>query len=100
MKAVFYLTVNNRGSVRVTKTQPSLDWNEVSILLNLNIPDQVFRKPILQADITIPEEVVANSPINADVANNVALAIEQATGLKFAITVEEKKEETNPQALA
>ena len=92
MKIPFFLTVSSGGSVRVTKAHPGLNWDELSIYCNLSIPDQLFRKPQLQASITIPEEVVMKTPINAKVADNVAEAIEQSTGLKFAITIEGKQE--------
>lgn len=61
--------------------------------MNLNIPDKIFDKPTLQANITIPEEAVIKTPIEASVVDNVAEAIEQATGLKFNITVEKTEEE-------
>ncbi|MFZ2882119.1 MAG: hypothetical protein WA019_03525 [Candidatus Moraniibacteriota bacterium] len=93
MKIPFYLKVNSNGTVGVTKNAPALQWNEVSIFMNLNIPDKIFDKPTLQANITIPEEAVIKTPIEASVVDNVAEAIEQATGLKFNITVEKTEEE-------
>lgn len=93
MNTSFYLKVNKWGSVRAVTQAKSLAGDEVLISLELEIPDRIFEKPSLQATITIPEEAVGNTPINAEVKDNVAEAIEQATGLKFAITVVEKKEE-------
>ena len=92
MKVPLYLIISNHGSVRVNRQKPSLRGNEVSVYLNLNIPDQIFEKPYLQAEITIPEEAVTKTPINAEIKDNVAKAIEQATGLNFSITVQENPE--------
>lgn len=93
MKKQFFLTVSRNGSVKATKNHPNLDWDEISIGMTLDIPDQIFKKPLLTASITIPEDVAMKSPINAEVADNVAEAIEQSTGLKFVIKVEAEKEE-------
>ena len=93
MKIPFYLKVNSNGTVGSYKNPPALTWNEVSIYMVLDIPNKIFDKPTLQANITIPEEAVIKTPIEASVVDNVAEAIEQATGLKFNITVEKKDEE-------
>lgn len=93
MKIKGYLTVNSRGAMRITKTQPALDWNEISILVGLELPDALFRKPMLQASIVLPEEVAMKDPITAEVVDNVAEAIKQNTGLEFNIKV--IKEEQN-----
>lgn len=92
MIAEFYLIINSNGTVRVNRRPPALDWNEVSIFMKLKVPDKIFEKPTLQAQITIPEEAVIKTPIEATVVDNVAEAIEQATGLKFNITVEKSEE--------
>ncbi len=89
MKVPFYLIVSSSGAIRVNKKAPTLGWKEVSIGMNLDIPDEIFERPILQASISIPKDAVSQSPINADVQENVSKAIEQATGLKFSIKVEE-----------
>jgi hypothetical protein len=91
MKRNFYLTVSRNGSVRATKSQPGLGWDEISIGMTLEIPDKIFQKPILNASITIPEDVAMKSPISAEVRDNVAEAIEQSTGLKFVIKVEARE---------
>jgi len=89
MNKKFYLVISQKGKVRATKTSPSLEWNEISIGVNLDIPDAIFERPILNASITIPTDTVIKTPINAEVRDNVAEAIKQATGLKFVIKIEE-----------
>ena len=93
MKTYFYLAISQNGSVRSLKNQPSLNWNEISVGMSLDVPDKIFQRPVLQASIIIPEDVVMKTPLNAEVRDNVAEAIEQVTGLKFSIKVEESEEE-------
>lgn len=87
MKLPFFLTINSRGSVKATKNKPSLDWNEISIQMNLVIPDSLFRKPQLSANITIPDEAALSKVISADVQDNVKEAIEQATGMEVKLNL-------------
>lgn len=93
MKKGFYLIISRTGSMRVNKSIPRLDWDEVSIYMTLNIPDQIFSRPALQATITIPESAVNKDPLTAEVVDNVKEAIETTTGLKFSVSVEEPPKE-------
>jgi hypothetical protein len=93
MKKGFYLIVSRNGSMRVNKSIPRLDWDEISIYTTLEIPDQLFNRPALQAAITIPESAVNKNPLTAEVVDNVKEAIESTTGLKFSVTVEEPPKE-------
>lgn len=95
MKVNCYLVVSSTGKVRVNKSLPNLNWDEVKIKIMLDIPDKIFEQPQLQANITIPQEAVPESPLSAKVVDNVKEAIQKATGLNFAITVQEQKEESN-----
>lgn len=87
MKIKKWLTISNRGVCRVTMRKPSLDWNEVAILLDIHLPDALFDKPRLEAKITVPDEAAASGVIKSVVAEGVQDAIEQATGLTFSIAV-------------
>ena len=89
MKVKHWLTVNSKGKARLTKSQPGLDWNEVSIQLEINLPDALFKKPRLEASITVPDEAAKTDVIKSVVTDNVADAIEQATGMTFAISIAE-----------
>lgn len=93
MRIKKWLTINNRGSARLTQHKPRIAANEVSVLLELHLPDALFKQPILEAKITIPESAVRKSPLSAEVAENVQTALQQATGLDFSIRVVEDKEE-------
>lgn len=93
-----WLTISSRGAARLTQGKPTISWNEVSILLNIDLPDALFKKPRLEAKIEIPEEAVGPDCLSSEVVENVQEAIEQATGLNFSINViksEEKENENN-----
>ena len=90
-----WLTVNSKGAARITQGKPNeVSWDEVSILLDINLPDELFRRPRLEAKINIPEDAATPDVLNSEVVENVREAIEQSTGLQFSINVikEESKE--------
>ena len=95
MKIKKYLTINSRGSMRITQGKPSLSWDEVSVRLNVDLPDEIFNRPRLEASITIPQEAVSPEIISAETIQNTKEAIEQATGLTFDIKVIKKEETEN-----
>ena len=82
-----WLTINQKGSARITKGKPSLDWDEVAIQLDIELPDALFNKPRLEAKLTVPDEAAVAGTIKSVVADNVQEAIEQATGLTFSVAV-------------
>ena len=100
MKVKKWLTINSRGAARITQGKPSITWDEISILLDINLPDALFDKPRLEAKIEIPKEAAGPETITTEVIENVKEAIEQATGLTFSINVihneEQASEETEP----
>lgn len=95
MKFKKWLTINSRGGCRITKGKPGLDWDEVAIQLEIELPDALFKKPRLEAKITVPDEAAASETIRAVVAENVQEAIEQATGLTFSVAVASQPEDSS-----
>ena len=87
MKVRKWLTINNKGACRVTKGKPGLDWSEIAIHLDIDLPDALFNKPRLEAKITVPNEAAASDVISSVVSDDMKEAIEQATGLTFSIAV-------------
>lgn len=85
MKTTFYLTVKRTGTVKTTKGRPGLDWDEVAIQMNITLPDALFKKPQLQAEVTIPDEAAIPQLISAETISNVKEAIEQASGMEVKI---------------
>lgn len=87
MKTEFYLVVSKSGSTKTTKGRPNLDWNEISIKLNLTLPDSLFAKPILTAEIAIPQDKVQPQQISVEMQNNIQESIKQHTGLPVRLTL-------------
>jgi hypothetical protein len=67
MKVSCYLAVSRTGSVKMTKTKPTrLGSGELSVQVNLTIPEEYFRKPEPVVNITVPRGVVN---VDADVVS-------------------------------
>ena len=49
MKLSKWLTISSNGSAKITASKPYLDANQVSMKLNINLPDALFEKPALVA---------------------------------------------------
>lgn len=98
MKVRNWLTVNSRGSSRLTKSKPHIDVDEVSVFLEIDIPNALFEKPRLEAKIKIPDEAAQKETINASVTENIEEAIKQVTGLDLRVNVikEEEEDDNNP----
>lgn len=92
MKSNFYLTVNSRGGVKVTKNRPNVDFDEISIRMDLDVPDMLFKKPQLTASITIPESAAVPKEIDVEMQDNIQNAIETATGLNVRLTIQKEEE--------
>lgn len=87
MKLSKWLTISSRGATRMTNSKPRLNADEISMNLNIELPDALFQKPALVASITVPNEAAVSEVISSIVYDNVEEAIETATGLTFAISV-------------
>jgi len=87
MKIKKWLTIGANKSARLSVGKPSIDWDEISILLEIELPDALFKRPRLEAKITVPDEAAVTGVIESVVADNVQIAIEQATGLSFSVSV-------------
>lgn len=94
MRTNAWLTVNKRGSMRLTKNQPNLDPDEVSIKLELNLPDELFKRPRLMASVTIPQEAASPDEITAKTVEDCKDAIKQVTGLEMSIKVVKEEEQS------
>lgn len=93
MRIKCWAIISDSGAVQVRKNKPTINVNEVAVMLNFDIPDALFSKPRLVADIKIPEEAASQELITSEVAENVQELVEQVTGLNFRITVEKPEED-------
>lgn len=83
----FYLVVSERGSMRVLKSVPALNWDEIAIKMKLDIPDEIFKRPQLSASIKIPKDVVLTKVIEADIVDNIKEIFKAGTDLNINLTI-------------
>jgi hypothetical protein len=87
MLTKFFLVISSSGKVRTVKSQPSLSYDEISISMNLNVPNRLFEKPLLHAEITVPESAATPKNIDVEMTDNIQAAIEEATGLQVKLSI-------------
>lgn len=51
-----FLIIGNNKSCRFVKNKVSLAWNEISIGVKIELPDSLFQRPMLQANIKLEGE--------------------------------------------
>lgn len=56
MKVEGYLIIGNNKSCRFVKSRVGLNWNEISVKVNIELPDSLFRRPMLEANIKLDGE--------------------------------------------
>ena len=91
MKTTSWLVINKNGIHSVRKTKPSLGWNEIAVAVNMEVPDELFKRPTISATIKI--EDVPLMEFNPEIIVSTKELIEQQTGAKINFTVEYREEE-------
>lgn len=94
MKTKFYLTVGSNGFVKATKNPCAISLREVSIGCTMELPDVLFKRPQIEATITVDAKDVQPFNIDAETANNVKDAIQRSTGFEVKITIVNPETET------
>lgn len=80
-----YLTINSKGTVRATKTPPSTEWDEVTIQLDVTLPEGIFTRPTFRASVALP---AAPPPvIPAEVIDRLEGVLERETGIRVELTL-------------
>jgi len=69
----------------VRKTKPFLEWNELAVEIELEVPDELFLRPTISARLTVKD--VPNTGYDIDAIVNTKELIEQQTGAKIEFTV-------------
>jgi hypothetical protein len=82
-----FLVIDAEGSLRLTATPPYLRANEIMMKLAIKVPRNIFTKPSLSAEITVPAEAGNPSVIEAKTVADMQEAVRQATGMELSITV-------------
>lgn len=100
MKTDFWLTIKSKksrygtakfecaGTPRANKTKPATGPDEISIKLNLEIPDSFFEQPQLTVSLKVPEPSGA-ATVTAKMQNGIANLISKELGVKVHISVPE-----------
>lgn len=96
MKVSNWLIINKNGIKAVRKTKPGLDWDDIAIKMNLDIPNELFQRPTLEATVQVTD--VPNMAYKPDVILDTVDLIEQQTGAKINFTVSHV-DESNPELL-
>jgi hypothetical protein len=95
MKETSYLIIGRKGIKSIRKTKPSLDWDEIACKISLDIPDELFRRPHIEAKLVVKD--IPNEAYNPEIIINTKELIEQQTGAKIDFRViheEVKKDES------
>lgn len=88
-------------TLRVTKQEPSLNSNEIAMKLKVNVPDEVFKRPVPLLELDVPKEIVMNpdaevaARLTADtIADALQLDVETVTdGLLTMIKDKQEKQD-------
>jgi hypothetical protein len=76
---------------RMTSKLPKMDPGEVAITVNLKVPSALFKRPQIQASISIPESAVTAPVLDASVLDNVREVLEQQTGFDVQVSLIENE---------
>lgn len=88
-----------REKTRLAERVPTLEGNEISLRLELDIPDAVFQRPQLEARMTIPDTAVKDINITPDITDNISQIIKEATGLTMVVSVIKQEEEKEDEKI-
>ncbi len=94
MKVQVYLIISSSGSVRTAKHAPKLQSNEISLWVNISLPVELFRKPQLQATITVPDDAALPSIIDAGIIDNIQEIVKQNSGIELKISVTDERDKS------
>lgn len=92
MKVSNWLIINKNGVKAVRKTRPFLEWDEISVKLNLEIPNELFDRPTIEASIEVKD--VPNNAYRPEIVLDTVELIEQQTGAKINFRVLPAEEES------
>jgi hypothetical protein len=90
MKGTFWLAINKRGSISVRKSRPNLNWDEIAMRVYLEVPDELFRRPHIEADLRVKD--IPNDAYRPQIIVNTKELIEQQTGAKIDFRIIEEDE--------
>ncbi len=82
-----YLVVTSGGSAKFVKKYPDLAFNEVAVGINLELPNRLFERPILNATITVPDNAVLPYQLPIEVRDEIGAALASVEGAEVKLTI-------------
>lgn len=86
-----------KEKVELRERVPTLKGNQVSLRLQITIPDAVFKRPQLEASLVVPDTAIAPLNISPEMTDNISKIVKETTGLTIAVKVVEHEEEKRCQ---
>ncbi|MEX1197834.1 MAG: hypothetical protein WEB57_08255 [Pseudohongiellaceae bacterium] len=80
------------GTIRVAKNKPNTQADEIAIRLDIQIPDSLFIKPMLQVGVAVPDWPQSGEAVTAEVRDDIAQIIQERTGLAVRISADPDEE--------
>ena len=81
MNATQWMVINKNGIQKIRQSKPDLGWNEIAVRVSVEVPDELFKRPHIEASIKVSD--VPNTAYDADIVVNTKELIEQQTGAKI-----------------
>jgi len=81
MKVKQWIAINKNGRIRTRSNKPTLEWNEIAMQLSLDIPNELFTRPHIEATLQVKD--VPNNVYMPEIIVNTKELIEQQTGAKI-----------------
>ncbi|CAN7381015.1 zinc-finger-containing protein [Cupriavidus necator] len=95
VSVIFYAIVSQRftssgyatgkPTVRVTKSKPDCSATEVPVRIAMKLPESLFKRPILQANIVVPEGE-SQFQITTEIEEGIAQLVQEGMGITMRIT--------------
>ncbi len=93
MKLKLNLFIKASGDVRITKRDSGIYQDEIYLKLELNVPDALFKRPIINAAVDLMSADIEQFIIDPSIKTDIQNAIEGIIGADVSLTI------TNPSAL-
>jgi hypothetical protein len=75
-----YLAIGSSGATRIGSTPMTLKPDEICVALRIEVPLSLFKRPALNAHISIPETASNRKVIDAKLEGQIVDAVKQVTG--------------------
>ena len=91
MKLKLNLFIKASGEVRITKKDTGIYQDEIFLKLELNVPDALFKRPIINAAVDLSAANIEQFIINPNIKTDIQNAIEGVIGADVNLTVSNPK---------